>query len=69
MSTARRPSRALSIDVFGPLLGPERVAAAADLAVRMHKRLAGRIFWNIDTTAVGGGVAAKAPGLDSRAPS
>jgi trehalose synthase len=65
----------LGLDIFEPLLGRERVREAAEVAARMRERFAGRVFWNVNTTAVGGGVAemlqsllryARGAGIDTR---
>jgi trehalose synthase len=40
-----------------PFIGEERMQSALEIAERMRKRLAGRTIWNINSTAVGGGVA------------
>jgi trehalose synthase len=47
----------LSIDVFEDVLGGERVREAHVTAERLKRRLEGRVLWNVNTTAVGGGVA------------
>ena len=47
----------LSLDIFESALGEEPVRRAKEVAERMRKRFAGRVFWNVNTTAVGGGVA------------
>jgi trehalose synthase len=48
---------AQSLDVFLPTLGAEQVIAAKSVAARLQKRMEGRVFWNVNSTAVGGGVA------------
>src|SRR3954464_15605738 len=78
-STSRRvtsvPVDPLPPGRFGELVGParaERIAEAADEARRL---LDGRVFWNINSTAAGGGVAemlqvllayARGAGVDAR---
>ncbi|MDJ0849976.1 MAG: glycosyltransferase [Myxococcota bacterium] len=65
----------LSLDIFEPVLGEERVSRARQVAEHFRERLAGRVFWNVNTTAVGGGVAemlqsllryARGAGIDTR---
>ena len=51
------PIGSQSIDRFLPLLGEEQVRAAHKLAEDVRKRLEGRVFWNVNSTASGGGVA------------
>ncbi len=51
------PIGAQSIDRFLPLLGVEQVNAARKLAEDVSKKLEGRVFWNLSSTAHGGGVA------------
>lgn len=45
------------LDRFLPLLGEERMAAAKEVAAEVRKRTEGRVFWNVNSTARGGGVA------------
>ncbi len=65
----------LSLDIFETVLDRNRVQQAADVAARLRERLRGRVFWNVNTTAVGGGVAemlqsllryARGAGIDTR---
>ena len=42
---------------FQPIVGPARVADAANLAEAIRERLDGRVVWNINSTPAGGGVA------------
>ncbi|MDI1442730.1 glycosyltransferase [Polyangium sp. 6x1] len=64
-----------SLERFVPLLGEAAVDEARSLAHRLHERLAGGVIWNVNSTAVGGGVAemlhsllgyARGAGLDVR---
>jgi trehalose synthase len=48
----RRPAAALE-----PVIGGERYAQLLSTAARFRERLSGRTIWNINSTAVGGGVA------------
>ncbi len=45
------------IDRFEPLLGAEYVRAAKQVGEAIRTRLEGRVVWNVNSTAVGGGVA------------
>lgn len=63
------------LDVFEPILGAEAVKHAEMTAERMRAHFDGRVLWNINTTAVGGGVAemlqsllryARGAGIDTR---
>ena len=42
---------------FEPLLGPVNFAEFERVAARLRKRLDGRVVWNVNSTAAGGGVA------------
>src|SRR5215207_3271415 len=42
---------------FAPLLGEERMRAAEQEATETARRMAGRVWWNVNSTARGGGVA------------
>lgn len=53
----------LSVKKYNRLLGRERVGSLLEIAKRLRQRLAGRIIWNINSTAVGGGVAELLPSL------
>lgn len=66
---------AVPLDRFVPVLGAERVAEARALAARLREKLAGAAIWNVNSTAIGGGVAemlpsllayARAEGIDTR---
>jgi trehalose synthase len=48
---------ALPLDRFASVLDPERMEEAIQTAADMRELLAGRVFWNVNSTAVGGGVA------------
>lgn len=48
---------------FAPILGAEAVRAAEERAARLGERLRGRRIWNVNSTAVGGGVAEMLPSL------
>lgn len=54
---------AVSLDRFVPVLGADRVSAAREVARKLRAALAGRAIWNVNTTAVGGGVAEMLPPL------
>lgn len=43
--------------VLGPLIGPERQAALEAAASKSRDLLAGKVVWNVNSTAAGGGVA------------
>jgi trehalose synthase len=46
-----------SLRAFEPLVGAEQLAEAARAAAALHEQLSGRVIWNLNSTAVGGGVA------------
>lgn len=46
-----------SFDRFRPVLGDDVVTAALGEAQKLKDRLGGRVIWNVNSTAVGGGVA------------
>ena len=46
-----------SPDQFAPLVGPERMAGFLEAAQRLREHLSGRVVWNVNSTASGGGVA------------
>jgi len=48
---------AQSVDRFESILSPKEMRAALRVAASMRKRMAGRVLWNVNSTAVGGGVA------------
>jgi hypothetical protein len=48
---------AIPLDRLTPLLSPERAERLAVYATRARELLDGRIVWNINATATGGGVA------------
>ena len=65
----------LSIDRFRPIIGDEAYEQAIRIAHSAAKRLGGRVIWNINSTAMGGGVAemlrsllayARGAGVDTR---
>ncbi|MDI1428554.1 glycosyltransferase [Polyangium sorediatum] len=69
------PAQVRSLERFVPLLGQTAVDEARALAQGLHERLAGGVIWNVNSTAVGGGVAemlhsllgyARGAGLDVR---
>jgi trehalose synthase len=51
------PVGSLSLERFESVLGPERYAGALEAMERSRKVLDGRVVWNINSTARGGGVA------------
>ena len=48
---------AWQIDRFGPLLGADRLREATAIGLASARRLQGRTFWHVNSTARGGGVA------------
>ena len=46
-----------SLTLLDPLIGGERAARLEAAAAASRERLAGRVVWNVNSTAVGGGVA------------
>src|SRR3954470_5024316 len=48
---------AIPLDRLTPLLDPDRVERLGEYAARATKLLDGRIVWNVNATATGGGVA------------
>jgi trehalose synthase len=65
----------LPISRFAPLLGERRLRAAERVAAAGRQRMAGRVVWNVNSTARGGGVAemlrsiiayARGVGVDAR---
>lgn len=65
----------LTIDSFASIVSDAELAAARNAAAAARERLAGRVVWNVNSTAVGGGVAemigpllsyARGLGLDAR---
>ena len=63
------------IERFRAVLGEDEIRGALHTANRLRHRLAGRVVWNVNSTAVGGGVAemlqsllsyARAVGIDTR---
>ena len=48
---------ALPLSVFGPLIGVERLRRLEAGAAQSRSVLAGRVIWNVNSTASGGGVA------------
>jgi trehalose synthase len=47
----------LSMQRFESILDPAEYSSAMEQAAAMRERMRGRVFWNVNTTAVGGGVA------------
>ena len=47
----------LTIDSFASIVSDAEFAAAQNAAAAARERLAGRVVWNVNSTAVGGGVA------------
>jgi trehalose synthase len=69
------PIGAQPIDRFEPLIGKSRFGDARRFVADIQQRLEGRVFWNINSTAAGGGVAemlrsilpyARGSGIDAR---
>ena len=65
----------LPIERFLPLLGERSIRQAERVAAAGRRRMAGRVFWNVNSTASGGGVAemlrskiayARGAGVDAR---
>jgi trehalose synthase len=65
----------LPLERFAPLIGEERMRAAEQAAEETARRLSGRVWWNVNSTARGGGVAemlqsllayARGAGVDAR---
>ncbi len=54
---------AVPIDRLAALLDSDRAARLADNAARAHRLLTGRTVWNVNATAIGGGVAEMLQGL------
>lgn len=52
---------------FEPILGARWVAKATETADRLRRRLGDNVIWNVNSTAVGGGVAEMLPSLLSYA--
>lgn len=57
------PVTALALARYSPLVGDDRVREAEEAANVARVRLAGRVFWNVSSTARGGGVAEMLPTL------
>ena len=51
------------VDRFVPVLGEDRVREAAQIAHSIRERMTGRVWWNVNSTARGGGVAEMLPPL------
>ncbi len=51
------------LDQFSPLVPQEHMRQALKIAMRSRDALAKRVFWNVNSTAVGGGVAEMLPSL------
>jgi trehalose synthase len=65
----------LPLDRFSPLIGVRRAAGLRDASERARRLFAGRVVWNVNSTAAGGGVAemlqtligyARGAGVDTR---
>jgi len=61
----------LPIERFEAVLSPEELAVAMERGAGMRERMSGRVLWNVNTTAVGGGVAemlrySRGVGIDAR---
>jgi len=63
------------LERFEDIIGRKQMREALKLGATIRKRLAGRVFWNVNSTAVGGGVAellrsllsyARSVGVDAR---
>ncbi len=53
----------LRFDRLEPLVGPDVVRKAHERARALHEQLQGRVVWNVNSTATGGGVAELLPSL------
>jgi len=51
------PVQALDVDRLGPVVGPERIGRFEQVAAAMREALDGRVVFNVNSTAAGGGVA------------
>lgn len=49
--------RSRQVESFSEILGDERMEEIRNLGADLKRRLAGRIIWNVNSTAAGGGVA------------
>jgi trehalose synthase len=45
------------VERFVRIIGEEQIGKALEIAAALRKQLAGRVLWNVNSTAVGGGVA------------
>jgi len=52
-----------SVDRFAPLIGPDRMLELGAALEEMRELLDGRVFWDVNSTATGGGVAEMIRGL------
>ena len=53
----------LSFDRLEPIIGADAVSGARDRAAAVKEQLQGRVVWNVNSTATGGGVAEMLPSL------
>ena len=53
----------LPFDRLESAIGPERIAQAHEQARAVQEQLRGRVVWNVNSTATGGGVAEMLPSL------
>src|SRR5262245_64301271 len=69
------PVSVLPLGRYAALLGPERMQSVTRRVAELRARLAGRVVWNVSSSAVGGGVAemvrsllayARGAGVDAR---
>jgi len=54
---------ARDLSPFAALVGPEKVAELRGAAAQLREQMAGRVIWNVNSTATGGGVAEMLRGL------
>src|SRR5262245_10512660 len=45
------------LERYAPIIGPERLSRALEVARRFRERFGARVIWNLSSTAAGGGVA------------
>jgi trehalose synthase len=57
------PSHRRAVERLAPIVGADRYARLVSVADDFRARLAGRTIWNVNSTAVGGGVAEMLQGL------
>ena len=51
------------LEQFGPLVAAKHMRESLKIARKSRDALAKRVFWNVNSTAVGGGVAEMLPSL------